>query len=590
MIAGQDSQRTPVIPVTETSPSPPGAEPSFSQTAFEALGSAWLAPISDGSPAGEEARYDRGYEAIREQIAKQSMASANEVDWGLIVKEGEQLLKTRSKDLLVAAYVAWAWYRREQLIGLARGIAVIAGFIDRYWEGLFPSIRRNTRARANAISWLIEKSESVTESGLKADDRQAVELLELGVQKLARLAEERFDDDNRPSIRPFYDLVNRLKQALPPPPAKPAPPKPVESVKPAPVVVIKSAESARPEVAVPTDEPPEQPAEASTSLAPALVALSSEDDLDTFVSDLKSTLREAAATLRAATASHPMAFRFSLLANYLRTIDPPDTDGSVKTIAPAPPADSLGFLQELANEQKWPELLNEAEALLAQFTFSLDAYRYLCVALEQLGPDYEKAHQIAAGELAALLRRVPVLSKLQYADGTPFAKAATVKWLQTQVAAGGAHPAPGAAENESSGAGAQNQALDAARQAAERGEVKQAAQLLQQAIEGARGGRERFQLRLELATICARAQAISLAEALYATLLDQVREQNLELWEPELARACFVSYYDFLTGLAGEDEGIAGKLSVLYQRLCRLDPSWALGESANRAGVRVGAG
>lgn len=544
--------------------------------AFKALAAPWVAPINASAPAGIDARYEKGYEAIRNEIAKQGLASEAAVNWDLVIKEGEELLKGRSKDLLVAAYVAWGWYRRDRWLGLATGISVITELIDRYWDTLFPPIRRNARARANAVTWLAEKSETIAEVQLKVDDRSAVELLEVGVKKLKQLGYERFDDDSIPAVGALLELVGRLQSALPAPvpEAPPPPPKkqpaPKAEVQKTPEVASNERANAAPR------ETKEAPTVALPKLAQAPTTVG-EAELDTFVSELKESLRTVATAIRADHPNDAIAFRFSQLATYLRTIDPPDSEGSTRTIAPAPPSDAVKYLQRLHDESQWPELLTEAEELLGRFMFSLDCYRFMCLALEHLRPGYQKAYRVSMGELSALLWRVPELKTLQYSDGTAFASPITHQWLDSQLA-GQSQSGKKEGAAGSSGTPEVPGDVEVARQAAARGDIRDATGVLQRAIASAPSGRQSFYLRLELAEICTAANVLEVADAAYSALLDEVRDRDLEHWEPELARRYFVGYYESLKRLSAENEGTAGNLSMIYQRLCRIDPQWAVGQ------------
>jgi type VI secretion system protein VasJ len=556
-------------PAEETTPAIDAAAATFA-----ALAAPWVEPISAEAPCGADVRYEKGYEAIRNELAKQGLASAEEIDWNMIVREGETLLKERSKDLLVSAYVSWGWYRRDGLLGLTAGIALIAGLIEKYWEGLFPAVRRNARARANAVSWLAENTETLADKPLKPADRPTVELLDIGVKKLSDLIEERFDDESRPSVRALLRLVDRLKISLPAERA-PAPKQTDKSAEPAkgPVESAGLSETGQ------SQGEPEKAALALPDVGQAAKNIVDEEQLNVFLADLRETLLEISSAIRAQNPSSAMAFRIARLATYLRTLEPPESDRPPKTIAPPPPTDAMQYLQRLLEEKKWPELLAESEELLGRFTFSLDCYRYGCLALEQLGPEYQRAYRVVLGELASLVIRIPELIGLQFSDGTPFASELTRQWIETQLGAGGAGKSTAATPESDSGSDSISAAVQEARRIAASGDVEGAMAVLQHAIVQVRGGRERFCLRFSLAQICATAKADKVAEAIYATLLSEVADQRLEEWEPELVTRFFVSYYEYLKQLSEDNDALAPKVETIYQRLCRLDPRWALGQS-----------
>lgn len=222
----------------------------------------WLAPVSDASPAGEDARYEPLHEEIRNEAAKLESATTGMPDWDQIVKSAESLTTSKSKDLLIESYAAYALYQTEGLMGLAAGLFLLAESMDRYWDAMHPPARR-IRARVNAISWLTEKLDvSLPETQVGAGDHDAVEALDAAVKRLRSVVGERFEDQ-APAVRPMADAVERLKLSLPERADAPAsdtePPPPPDA---APPVPDNGAGAAAPAAAVPAAGPAPTPAPA----------------------------------------------------------------------------------------------------------------------------------------------------------------------------------------------------------------------------------------------------------------------------------------------------------------------------------------
>ncbi|GAB5550345.1 MAG: hypothetical protein SangKO_101050 [Sandaracinaceae bacterium] len=174
----------------------------------------WLAPVSDANPAGEDARYEPLHEEIRNEAAKLESASTGMPDWEQIVKSAQALTTSKSKDLLIESYAAYALYQTEGLMGLAAGLFLLSESMDRYWDAMHPPARR-LRARVNAISWLTEKlDQMLPETQVGPDDHDAVEALDAAVKRLRAVVGERFEDQ-APAVRPMADAVERLKLSLP---------------------------------------------------------------------------------------------------------------------------------------------------------------------------------------------------------------------------------------------------------------------------------------------------------------------------------------------------------------------------------------
>lgn len=86
----------------------------------------WLEPIPGDEPAGPDARYEPDHEHIRAQAALLDAPTGGDVDWPDVIKKGEGLLVNKSKDLLIASYVAYGLYRTNGLVGLASGMYLIS--------------------------------------------------------------------------------------------------------------------------------------------------------------------------------------------------------------------------------------------------------------------------------------------------------------------------------------------------------------------------------------------------------------------------------------------------------------------------------
>lgn len=123
-----------------------------------------LAPVPGADPCGVSLRYEQAYLALR--------ASREEDDPSLPMREWERPLKKadwrevarncavmlgRSKDLQLAAWLADAWMRQHQVAGLVAGIDLLAGLVERYWDGLYPRIEDgDSEARTAPFVWLNE--------------------------------------------------------------------------------------------------------------------------------------------------------------------------------------------------------------------------------------------------------------------------------------------------------------------------------------------------------------------------------------------------------------------------------------------------
>lgn len=175
----------------------------------------WLEPIAGGEPGGADARYDPIHESIRDQVTSLDSPSGPDVDWPEVVKQGETLITSQSKDLLIACYAAYGLYQLEGLTGLAAGLWLVAELTDRYWDSAFPPFKR-LRARVNAFDWLTDRLDLVLpETPIDESDRAGVGALRAAADRLSEVVSARFEDP-APKMRPLLDSVHRLEISLPP--------------------------------------------------------------------------------------------------------------------------------------------------------------------------------------------------------------------------------------------------------------------------------------------------------------------------------------------------------------------------------------
>ena len=132
---------------------PIALEPSEAGDPRAAIGAR---PVPGPAPAGGNIRYEPDFTALQDKIGLMDSGGPLAVNWREVAAEGLTILESRSKDLLVGAYVTLALARTESYGGLATGLAVIAGMLDAFWPDLQPPAKRE-RARVQALEWVVEQ-------------------------------------------------------------------------------------------------------------------------------------------------------------------------------------------------------------------------------------------------------------------------------------------------------------------------------------------------------------------------------------------------------------------------------------------------
>ena len=543
----------------------------------------WTAPISDAAPAGALATFDPEYEKVRAEIAKRDSPSAGKVVWRTVLESGTDILENKSKDLVIASYVAFGLFTERGLDGLVTGCAVLGELIDTYWPGMFPEVKR-IRGRVSALTWFLDAVGNTLPSyQVTSVDRPAVEALAVASKRLAEIARAKFLD-NTPAMRPLVDTAQQLLMSLPeeapsnPDPVGPPPVAPLAAPPPKiapPPVAAAPATVAPVAVTVPMSMP-------SVQAAPPADAT----EVVNFARQVGSTLVDAGNTLRSADVTAPFAYRLVRVGAWLPLVDHPPAEGG-KTRVPGPQPSLRAQLEKIAQNAKWAALIEECESALSAARFWLDLQRYTATALANLGPAHARARDEVLRETALLLKRLPDIAGYQFADGTAFADAETQGWISREVSGAlggspGSSPAASVmvtlARSGDSSAGADEGAkvADEARKLAGEGKMSEALRMLQGRVDTSGSAAERFRVRLVLGQVCLSAGQVGLARAVYETLEKDVSVHGLEAWEPSLAAASAEGLLNCHRALAKGGKPLPTDSGLLYDRLCRLDPTAAL--------------
>ena len=105
-----------------------------------------LAPVSPDDQCGADLEYDASFSEIDrlsqgkpEQQIGTTIVPAEEPDWKTLQKKSTEFL-ARSKDLRVAAHLTRALLRNNGWSGLATGLGLLRGLVEKYWDGVHPRL------------------------------------------------------------------------------------------------------------------------------------------------------------------------------------------------------------------------------------------------------------------------------------------------------------------------------------------------------------------------------------------------------------------------------------------------------------------
>ncbi|BDO52120.1 type VI secretion system protein TssA [Escherichia coli] len=460
------------------------AEPAQARIA---LWDKWLAPVTPDNPAGDDAGYDDDFQQMREEVNKLSGADA-----GIVSQLAEKLLTTRTKDIRVATWYIWARLRQDGEKGLADGLELLAGLLQRFGEHLHP---QRSRARKAALEWLcsarILDSLSLYPEVVKADT--------LRIAGALWLTEQTFTDEaSAPVLNGLYQaLENRLMKA-------------------GGVDAVVPQEAAAPAPAV------------TSGSVTALSAITSGQELLSQARVLAKYLRDQPEGWLAA---HRLMK--SVRHDTLHQLPPLSADGRTRIAPPGP--DRRASLKRLYLQQNWLSLLEQCDDMFARGASHLwlDLQWYIHQALLQTGKENYAA--IIQYDLKGLLLRLPGLETLAFNDGMPFADDVTLSWIQQQVMECGERWAEEPSVTITAAPG-DNDILSLEPEALQiaDNEGTEAALSWLQARPGMQSDRSNWLLRLLMARVAEQTGKNDLALHLLAELDERATRLTLSQWEPEL--------------------------------------------------------
>ena len=487
---------------------------------------AWLQPVSQQLPTGDDPSYDDDFQCLREEVNKLSGADTEQV-----ICLGEKLLTHRCKDLRVATYYLWARLQRDGEAGLADGLALLAAMVARFGTALLPA---RPTSRKLALEWLTADkllgSLSLYPEVVRAEAERTVAALvwlEHGLQA--------WPEDERPQLGVLYDALS-----------------------------ARLARSGGVDAVVPQHR---AGAVGAGGLAAPVAIKSGRDLLD--------SARALATYLRDQPQGWLAAHRLmkSVRWDTVHQTPPEDTHGNTRLAAPR--GDYRVQLKRLYVQQRWDELLELVERVYAEAVnhFWLDLQWYLCQALARQPAPRDAWAQIVQRDLGMLLERLPGLEQLRWSDGSVFADETTREWISQQVS--GNRPAQWLA---AAPVAEQDDILalqDEALAQAESQGVELALAWLAARPE-AHGGRERWLLRLLMARVAEQYGKHELAVHLLGELEQVAQRQLLVQWEPQLVFETKARLLKLLRMKAQRSDvdkpALARRMEALLASLVAIDP------------------
>jgi len=579
-----------------------------------------LAPIPGDAPAGTDLRYAPAYAQITEARREEDDAPQGEwkrtrkvAEYDVVAKIAIDALATKSKDLMLAAWLTEALTRREGFAGLAYGLDLVRGLIDKYWDGVFPQIDEGDLGlRVRPLNWIgsgLEPSAKAVplnraghdfntytlsrqlgyESAVSSDNakkaarqkeidggkvppedfdksfegtpkawyKQLVAALVKSQSSLAALdalATEKFGDDapSMSKLQTALEAVHHLASQLLEKKllADPDPPE------------VVAAEAAAAAVAS---------GGAAPAVAEGSARVMSAEPTD--INDATARVVGAARWLRKSNPGNPASYlllrglRWGELRATGRTPNP--------RLLEAPSSDTRIKLKTLMIDGAWDQLLDAAEHVMGTPAGRgwLDLQRYTLTACSGLGSTYDAPAAAIRGALRTLLADIPDLPSMSLMDDLPSANSETRSWLQELG------PAPTTGNGAAADGASVVPAMPASyvdervRVEIQAGRPARAIDILMRELDRETSRRARWMRQAQIARVMVDGGLETVAKPILEQIMAEIENHKLEEWEAgELVAQPLVLLHRCLEKLGGDDNA----KQALYLRICKLDARQAI--------------
>ncbi len=501
-------------------------------------------PIPGGEPCGADVADDEQYINVLAEVAKADRIEAEEPEWYTVEQDAINVLRTKSKDAEIAAGLGYALFKRYGYAGLSAGLGMLTEIVKNFWDGMYPNRPRRRKVLIETLADRFSDGGWFRDNPPKPNDFDALDQAVLRAEALEAALKEKLPEEP-PELAKF---IRGLKEHA-----------------------GKRPKAAAPPAAAPQGEgqPGGQPAAGGAGFAAGEI----KD-----ASGALNAMLSACTFIRKNDPTEPTPYAVVRLIKWARASLP--ASDAAKTEIPPPDGPLVESLTHQFNNGLWEHLLKNAEgAFRANDPLWLDLQRYVCVAMQGLGPPYDKAREAVTGVTGMLVSRLGAgVYDLRFKSGLPLCSGETRMWLESDVLAGmggGGQPSASSSAN-----GKLAEAAGKAKKLAGSGKLKEALQELREGLVASTQRRDRFLWRLQIAQLCFDAKRMQLASPLLEECHDEIQRFHIDEWEPSLAVEVAQTLYRCRKAITSADKNPAQTalegVRDSFAWLCQLDPLAAL--------------
>ncbi len=521
-----------------------------------------LTPIKGDNPAGEACNYEDEYEAIELEVSKLSAIDLVEVNWELVADNCQKLLQEKTKDLQLGCYLAVSLFQVQGYAGLNEGVQLVDQLQNSFWHDLYPPLKR-MRGRAAAINWLnTQLVKMLQEKPPGKNDAGQLEEMYLTLESINQFSAE-YIDQNTPNLSELLRLLNGYRSQ-------------VESSPEAPDVQENESGQSVEQASNTTTKTVNGDVPNVTS-APAIEVPSVTDssDLSKVQQSARKSLKILAESGRSARLNDAQHFYLNRVAVWLPVTELPlNTDGKTQLQPPSEQAIS-GLKTQLENGEN-EQVILAVEEMLASSPFWFEGNKISAQAMDDLGKIFVNARATVISSTHAFLQRFPGLSGLTFADGSAFVSDNFKQWMESET--GVSHDL-GHSPSMTPGELIPPEIVAEVRTLSGKSKLAEALQLLDQELNQASSGKQKFSLRILQAELCSSSERYDMATPILELLDSEQQKREMSSWEPALSIQVLQSLLNCYTKLlkkkSPNSSDLQSKADLVFDRLCQLQPTAA---------------
>jgi type VI secretion system protein VasJ len=152
-------------------------------------------PIPGPAAWGADAAEDEQYILIQGEVGKLDRIETGEPDWYGLEQAATNILRSKAKDIEVAAYLGFALFKRYGYAGLAASLAMLTEMVNTFWDGAFPERPRRRKARIETLTDRFADGGWFRDRAPKPDEFDAVDLCVTRIDELNNALKAKMPDD-----------------------------------------------------------------------------------------------------------------------------------------------------------------------------------------------------------------------------------------------------------------------------------------------------------------------------------------------------------------------------------------------------------